>query len=81
MFDKGVDEIVDDVVDTFNRPIIVSRFEKADGTPLVAVCNGSQTDMASVRVTFKAPYEKYRKNLYLAPGGVFLFELEEKNKK
>lgn len=75
MFDKGKDEIVDNVVDTFNRPIIVSRFEKADGTPLVAVCNGSQTDMASVNVTFKAPYEKYRKNLYLAPGGVYLFEL------
>lgn len=78
MFVADKDEVVKNVYDDFNRPIIVSRFEQPDGTPLVAVCNASQTDMASVHVTFKAPYEKFTKyNIHLAPGGVYLFDLKE----
>lgn len=77
MFEKDRDEFVSDVQDAFNRPIIVSRFERQDGTQVVAVCNGSQTDISSIRVTFKAPYEHKNKNLYLAPGAVYLFELEK----
>lgn len=79
MFVPNKDEVVENVMDDFNRPIIVSRFEKADGTPVVAVCNGSQTDMASVHVSFKAPYEKYSKrDIHLAPGGVYLFDFQDK---
>ena len=82
MFVKEKDDVVENVTDDFNRPIIISRFEKADGTPLVAVCNGSQTEMASVNVTFKAPYEKFTKSdIHLAPGGVYLFTFKENQKK
>lgn len=77
MFVEGKDEVVDTVIDAFNCPIVISRFEKACGTPLVAICNASQTDMASVDVTFKAPYAGTKTHLHLAPGGVYLFELEK----
>ncbi|MBQ8685623.1 MAG: hypothetical protein IJ514_05595 [Clostridia bacterium] len=78
MFVKDQDEVVSNVTDTFNRPIIVARFKQADGTPLVAICNASQTDMSSVDVTFKAPYEKFKRHLHLAPGSVQLFDFQEK---
>ena len=78
MFVQGKDEIVDNVMDDFNCPIIVSRFEKADGTPVVAVCNASQTNIASVHVTFKALYEKFTKrDIHLAPGAVYVFTLNK----
>ncbi|MBO5480628.1 MAG: hypothetical protein J6A63_05540 [Clostridia bacterium] len=79
MFVEDKDEVVKNVYDDFNLPIIVSRFEQANGMPLVAVCNASQTDMASVHVTFKTPYEKFSKyNIHLAPGGVYLFDLKDR---
>lgn len=75
MFVEDKDEIVSNIIDDFNRPIIISRFERKNGRPLVAVCNASQTDMASVHVTFKTPYENCGKHIHLAPGGVYFFEL------
>ena len=76
-FVKDADEIVSDVIDYFNRPIIISRFRKKDGKHIVAVCNGSQTDVACLQVSFKAPYEEFGKKVYLAPGGVYLFDFEK----
>lgn len=76
LFIKGKDEIVDNVVDVFNNPLIISRFKK-NGKNIVVVCNASQTEVSSLTVTFKAPYEKFGGRCFLAPGGVNIYELDK----
>lgn len=80
MFDKDRDEIVSDVSEVFNNPILVSRFVDAGGKPLVTVANASQKDHASVTVSFKGEWAKYNKHVFLMPGEVYVFSLREERK-
>jgi hypothetical protein len=66
---------VSNVRDTFNRPLIVTRFEDRWGDPLIAVCNASKTENAEVFLELKEPYTQFNRHFFLEPGGVKLIPM------
>lgn len=77
MFMKDADEIVSDVRDTYNHPILISRFEDDKKLPVVTVANVSQEEHSSVYVSFKGEWAKYNKHIFLMPGEVYVFTLRD----
>ena len=74
LFDKESDEIVADVENPDQRPLIVSRFRNGEGKRIVMVVNNSQTDNATVRICLTNGQNKKE---YMAPGSIVLMDVEQ----
>ncbi len=79
-FEKGEDEYVFAVKNPYNRPLVLSRFKRADGKRVIMLVNNGQRGFASVELQFQEGLERYNTHAYLAPGGAAFVVIDENKK-
>ncbi|MBQ4268623.1 MAG: hypothetical protein IJB97_03115 [Clostridia bacterium] len=76
-FYKGEDEYVWEIKNPYNRPLILSRFVKADGKRVLMLVNNAQRGCADVTVVFNKELNRPNKSGYLAAGAAMFIELDK----